>query len=104
MCNGLQCACAMAYNQHCSPVRSGKNIVTTFSYHLCKLTSKYAHNTHTNMHTMSPDVSLKQLTANTTRFSGVEIAGLVRAAASYALDRMVSCYCSILTIHGVVVM
>lgn len=41
---------------------------------------------------LSPDVDLKELAANTTRFSGAEIAGLVRAAASYALDRTVS-YC-----------
>ena len=40
---------------------------------------------------LSPDVNLKELAANTTRFSGAEIAGLVRAATSYALDRMVSC-------------
>ena len=45
------------------------------------------------MGSLSPDVNLKELAANTTRFSGAEIAGLVRAATSYALDRMVSCHC-----------
>ena len=35
--------------------------------------------------TLSPDVNLKELAANTTRFSGAEIAGVVRGAASYAL-------------------
>ena len=39
---------------------------------------------------LSSDVNLRELAANTTRFSGAEIAGLVRMAASYALDRMVS--------------
>lgn len=38
-------------------------------------------------HMLSPDVNLFDLAANTTRFSGAEIAGVVRAAASYALER-----------------
>lgn len=38
-------------------------------------------------HMLSPDVNLLDLAANTTRFSGAEIAGVVRAAASYALER-----------------
>ena len=38
---------------------------------------------------LSSDVSISELAANTTRFSGAEIAGVVRAAASYALDRQV---------------
>lgn len=41
---------------------------------------------------LSSEVSCKELAANTTRFSGAEIAGVVRAAASYALERQVSCY------------
>ena len=36
---------------------------------------------------LSADVDLSDLAANTTRFSGAEIAGVVRAAASYALER-----------------
>lgn len=36
---------------------------------------------------LSLDVNLHELAANTSRFSGAEIAGVVRAAASYALDR-----------------
>ncbi|XP_019862198.1 PREDICTED: vesicle-fusing ATPase-like, partial [Amphimedon queenslandica] len=36
---------------------------------------------------LSTDVNLKELAANTTRFSGAEIAGVVRGAASYALER-----------------
>lgn len=36
---------------------------------------------------LSLDVNLFDLAANTTRFSGAEIAGVVRAAASYALER-----------------
>ena len=40
--------------------------------------------------TLSPDINLKELAANTTRFSGAEIAGVVRGAASYALERKVS--------------
>lgn len=36
---------------------------------------------------LASDVSLLELAANTSRFSGAEIAGVVRAAASYALDR-----------------
>lgn len=39
---------------------------------------------------LSTDVNLKELAANTTRFSGAEIAGVVRGAASYALERKVS--------------
>ena len=39
---------------------------------------------------LSDDVSLARLAANTTRFSGAEIAGVVRAASSYALERYVS--------------
>ena len=38
-------------------------------------------------HMISSDVSIVDLAANTTRFSGAEIAGVVRAAASYALER-----------------
>ena len=38
---------------------------------------------------LSPDVNIADLAANTTRFSGAEIAGVVRAAASYALERQV---------------
>ena len=43
-----------------------------------------------NSSMLSSDVDLWELAANTTRFSGAEIAGVVRAAASYALDRYVS--------------
>lgn len=43
-----------------------------------------------NSSMLSSDVDLWTLAANTTRFSGAEIAGVVRAAASYALDRFVS--------------
>lgn len=39
---------------------------------------------------LGPDVSLRELAANTTSFSGAEIAGVVRAAASFALERYVS--------------
>ncbi len=39
---------------------------------------------------LAPDISLNELAANTSRFSGAEIAGVVRAAASYALDRLQS--------------
>lgn len=39
---------------------------------------------------LADDVSLARLAANTTRFSGAEIAGVVRAASSYALERYVS--------------
>ena len=38
---------------------------------------------------LSPDVNIADLAANTTWFSGAEIVGMVRAAASYALDRLV---------------
>ena len=38
-------------------------------------------------HMISSDVSVFDLAANTSRFSGAEIAGVVRAAASYALER-----------------
>lgn len=38
---------------------------------------------------LSDDVDLHELAANTTRFSGAEIAGVVRAAASYALEKQV---------------
>ncbi len=38
---------------------------------------------------LSSGVDLWTLAANTTRFSGAEIAGVVRAAAAYALDRFV---------------
>ena len=41
---------------------------------------------------LADDVDLESLAANTTRFSGAEIAGVVRAAASYALERYV-CTC-----------
>ena len=40
--------------------------------------------------TLSPNVNLKELAANTTRFSGAEIAEVVRGAASYALKGKVS--------------
>ena len=40
-----------------------------------------------NSSMLSPDVDLWELAANTTRFSGAEISGVVRAAASYALER-----------------
>ena len=43
-----------------------------------------------NSSMLSPDVDLWGLAANTTRFSGAEIAGVVRAASSYALERFVS--------------
>ena len=36
---------------------------------------------------LGADVNVRELAANTTRFSGAEIAGVVRAAASYALER-----------------
>ena len=39
---------------------------------------------------LAEDVDPRQLAANTTRFSGAEIAGVVRAASSYALERYVS--------------
>lgn len=39
--------------------------------------------------TLARDVDLRELAANTTRFSGAEIAGVVRAAASYALEKQV---------------
>ena len=38
---------------------------------------------------LADDVNLRELAANTTQFSGAEIAGIVRLAASYALDRKV---------------
>lgn len=38
-------------------------------------------------HMMSYDVSIEELAANSSHFSGAEIAGIVRAASSYALDR-----------------
>ena len=38
---------------------------------------------------LSRDVNLHELAANTTRFSGAEIAGVVRAAASFALEKQV---------------
>ncbi len=38
---------------------------------------------------LADDVNIKDLAANTTQFSGAEIAGIVRLAASYALDRKV---------------
>lgn len=38
---------------------------------------------------LGEDVDLGRLAANTTRFSGAEIAGVVRAASSYALERYV---------------
>ena len=38
---------------------------------------------------LAKDVDLRQLASNTTQFSGAEIAGLVRLATSYALDRKV---------------
>ena len=38
---------------------------------------------------LSPDVNIADLAANTTWFSGAEIAGVVRAAASYALEKLV---------------
>ena len=42
---------------------------------------------------LADDVDLGRLAANTTRFSGAEIAGVVRAASSYALERYVRMYC-----------
>ena len=38
---------------------------------------------------LSADVNLRELATNTTQFSGAEIAGVVRLAASYALDKKV---------------
>ena len=38
---------------------------------------------------LSFDVSCKELAANTTRFSGAEIAAVVRTASSYAIERQV---------------
>ena len=38
---------------------------------------------------LGSDVNLHRLATNTTRFSGAEIAGVVRAASSYALERYV---------------
>ena len=48
---------------------------------------------------LADDVNLRELAANTTQFSGAEIAGIVRLAASYALDRKVftANYCIMLT-------
>ena len=40
--------------------------------------------------TLSPNVNLKELAANATKFSGAEIAEVVRGAASYALKGKVS--------------
>lgn len=42
---------------------------------------------------LGPDVNLRELAANTTSFNGAEIAGVVRAAASFALERYVSHLC-----------
>ena len=42
---------------------------------------------------LGPDVNVRELAANTTSFSGAEIAGVVRAAASFALERYVSHLC-----------
>ena len=39
---------------------------------------------------LSNDVDIMELARNTSQFSGAEIAGLVRMAASFALDRRVS--------------
>ena len=39
---------------------------------------------------LGSDVNLRELAANTTSYSGAEIAGVVRAAASFALERYVS--------------
>ena len=36
---------------------------------------------------LGKDVNILELAANTSRFSGAEIAGIVRAASSYALER-----------------
>ncbi len=44
---------------------------------------------------LGADVNLRELAANTTQFSGAEIAGVVRLAASYALDRKVDSSSSI---------
>lgn len=52
---------------------------------------------------LAPDVSLIELAANTSRFSGAEIAGVVRAAASYALDRFQSTDGQITESGGIVV-
>lgn len=49
--------------------------------------------------TLSSDVSCKELAANTTRFSGAEIASIVRAATSYALERQVYKETSIYKVH-----
>lgn len=38
---------------------------------------------------LSHNVDLHELATNTTRFSGAEIAGVVRAAASFALEKQV---------------
>ena len=38
---------------------------------------------------LGEDISLMELAVNTTGYSGAEIAGCVRAASSYALDRQV---------------
>lgn len=43
-----------------------------------------------NSSLLAPDVDVSGLAANTSRFSGAEIAGVVRAAASYALERQQS--------------
>ena len=41
---------------------------------------------------LADDVNLRELAVNTTQFSGAEIAGIVRLAASYALDRKVKAF------------
>ena len=39
---------------------------------------------------LDQDVSLEELAANTSHFSGAEIAGVVREAVSFSLERTVS--------------
>ena len=38
---------------------------------------------------LADDIDMQRLAGNTSRFSGAEIAGVVRAASSYALERYV---------------
>jgi vesicle-fusing ATPase len=47
-------------------------------------------------HYLADDVDLQDLAARTPQLSGAEIAGVVRLAASYALDRKVKIYYLIL--------
>ena len=39
---------------------------------------------------LGSDINLRELAANTTSYSGAEIAAVVRAAASFALERYLS--------------